>query len=200
MCIRDRYPDLSYILHSLIGTEVDNGTSIVKTFGLLLAIAIFSSAYVLNKELVRKEAAGEFKPNRIKQVVGEPASIMELLFNAIFGFILGFKMLYIFQNFAEFQMDAPGILLSTKGSIIGGVIGAIALGALKYWEKQKDVLAKPITETVEMYPSDRIGDITLIAAFTGILGAKFFAVFEDCLLYTSPSPRDATLSRMPSSA
>ena len=26
------------------------------------------------------------------------------------------------------------------------------------------------------------------------------AVFPDCLLYTSPSPRDATLSRMPSSA
>ena len=25
-------------------------------------------------------------------------------------------------------------------------------------------------------------------------------VYEDCLLYTSPSPRDATLSRMPSSA
>ena len=24
--------------------------------------------------------------------------------------------------------------------------------------------------------------------------------YEDCLLYTSPSPRDATLSRMPSSA
>ena len=26
------------------------------------------------------------------------------------------------------------------------------------------------------------------------------AVLKDCLLYTSPSPRDATLSRMPSSA
>ena len=26
------------------------------------------------------------------------------------------------------------------------------------------------------------------------------AILEDCLLYTSPSPRDATLSRMPSSA
>ena len=25
-------------------------------------------------------------------------------------------------------------------------------------------------------------------------------MFQDCLLYTSPSPRDATLSRMPSSA
>ena len=27
-----------------------------------------------------------------------------------------------------------------------------------------------------------------------------FSKFMDCLLYTSPSPRDATLSRMPSSA
>ena len=26
------------------------------------------------------------------------------------------------------------------------------------------------------------------------------ATFNNCLLYTSPSPRDATLSRMPSSA
>ena len=25
-------------------------------------------------------------------------------------------------------------------------------------------------------------------------------IYDDCLLYTSPSPRDATLSRMPSSA
>ena len=31
-------------------------------------------------------------------------------------------------------------------------------------------------------------------------GRDFFEVIETCLLYTSPSPRDATLSRMPSSA
>ena len=173
------YPDLSYILHSLIGTEVDNGTSIVKTFGLLLAIAIFTSAYFLNKELKRKEAIGELKPNKVKRIIGESASISELLFNTIFGFVLGFKLLYMFQHFAEFKVDAPGILLSTKGSIIGGIVGAIALGALKYWEKQKYALDKPITKTIDMYPSDRIGDITLLAAFTGIMGAKFFAVFED---------------------
>ena len=29
---------------------------------------------------------------------------------------------------------------------------------------------------------------------------KKITLFESCLLYTSPSPRDATLSRMPSSA
>ena len=29
---------------------------------------------------------------------------------------------------------------------------------------------------------------------------RFYSQFKCCLLYTSPSPRDATLSRMPSSA
>ena len=29
---------------------------------------------------------------------------------------------------------------------------------------------------------------------------RLIELLEDCLLYTSPSPRDATLSRMPSSA
>ena len=30
--------------------------------------------------------------------------------------------------------------------------------------------------------------------------ASLYTRYMDCLLYTSPSPRDATLSRMPSSA
>ena len=40
----------------------------------------------------------------------------------------------------------------------------------------------------------------------GIIGGGYYLytqkdpIIEGCLLYTSPSPRDATLSRMPSSA
>ena len=37
-------------------------------------------------------------------------------------------------------------------------------------------------------------------AEVGVIAAKDAEPSEDCLLYTSPSPRDATLSRMPSSA
>ena len=37
---------------------------------------------------------------------------------------------------------------------------------------------------------------TLKAGMHGIC----FSLYEDCLLYTSPSPRDGLLSRMPSSA
>ena len=34
----------------------------------------------------------------------------------------------------------------------------------------------------------------------GLQGVEFIAVNTDCLLYTSPSPRDRQKSRMPSSA
>ena len=39
-----------------------------------------------------------------------------------------------------------------------------------------------------------------VAGIYVFLWADFIAGIQICLLYTSPSPRDATLSRMPSSA
>ena len=46
------------------------------------------------------------------------------------------------------------------------------------------------------------GKTTLTAAITNVLAKKGQAQAQDygCLLYTSPSPRDPHLSRMPSSA
>ena len=52
-----------------------------------------------------------------------------------------------------------------------------------------------------LYVDDRFGD--LIKMGMCLLSAAVFIYGRDyhgCLLYTSPSPRDATLSRMPSSA
>ena len=48
------------------------------------------------------------------------------------------------------------------------------------------------------------GDVFEVARLAGIMATKRTAdlipLCHPCLLYTSPSPRDATLSRMPSSA
>ena len=43
-------------------------------------------------------------------------------------------------------------------------------------------------------------DINIDDLFGGGFDSIFSTLFGGCLLYTSPSPRDATLSRMPSSA
>ena len=46
-----------------------------------------------------------------------------------------------------------------------------------------------------------IGDKRIQEASAELTSLGFKVVYnQDCLLYTSPSPRDATLSRMPSSA
>ena len=62
------------------------------------------------------------------------------------------------------------------------------------------------------YEPKLASDMVFWAAIGGIFGAKIYYILEHlsdtlndpigmiCLLYTSPSPRDATLSRMPSSA
>ena len=173
------YPDLSYILHTLIGTQPDNVFSIVKTFGLLLVTAILVAAFMLYKELIRKEEEGLLKPIKTKVVEGAPATLTDLIGNGLLGFILGFKFLYILFNFEEFQFDPAGLVLSAKGNFIGGLLGAGLFAWLKYWEKNKAKLTPPRVKEVMIYPNERIGDITIIAALSGILGAKLFAIGED---------------------
>ena len=162
----------------------------------MLAIAILTSAFFLNLELKRKEKEGLLGSTLVKTQVGAPATPGELILNALFGFLVGFKLLHIALNFSAFQADAPGFIFSKEGNILGGIIGALFLAGMKYREKEKEKekLPKIKTETIKVYPSDRIGDITLIAAFTGILGAKFFAIFEDMSNLTIANFFDALFS------
>jgi len=172
------YPNLSYIFHDLFGTEPDNWASVFQTFGLFMALAFLSAALNLFSELRRKQKQGLMLPVKETIAIGKPASPIEILWNAFIGFLIGFKVLYIFQNFPEFQADAPGVLMSSKGSMLGGIVMAIILGGLKYWEKNSDKLDKPREQAVNIFPSDRTGDITVVAAITGLLGAKIFALIE----------------------
>lgn len=172
------YPDLSYFFHAIFGTQPDNWTSIFKTFGLFLVIAILGSAYLLYIELKRKAEDGLFTPEKIKVEENKPASIGDLISNAVFGFILGFKLLYIIPNFTEFQADAAGVVLSAKGSWLGGVLGMLLFAGFRYWESQRLKRKEVKVYIREVYPHHRIGDITILAAISGVVGAKIFDVLE----------------------
>lgn len=173
------YPDLSYLFHDLFGTEPDNWTSVFKTFGLLLVLAIMAAAFILYHELRRRQRIGMLQGSKISVTEGEDASTSELISQGIFGFILGFKLLYIFGNFPEFQNDAAAVLLSAKGNWFGGILLGLAFAGFRFWEKRKAKLVKPRVVHQTIYPHDRIGDITIVAALSGIVGAKVFAIIED---------------------
>ena len=66
-------------------------------------------------------------------------------------------------------------------------------------------LSVPKGKIIALLGGNGTGKSTLLKTISGLLplmegSIEFDGQILDCLLYTSPSPRDATLSRMPSSA
>ena len=171
------YPDLSYLLHALLGTARDNAFSIVKTFGLFLLLAFLTAARLLKWELQRRERIGQLPPTNTLQVPGYTVTTADYVTNGILGFLLGYKLPYAVANFAAWQRDPSGVLLSTEGYFLTGLLGAALLVGYYYNIARKQG-AVPDPVPVDVYPSQRVGPITMRAAIGGLLGAKLFAVIE----------------------
>ena len=173
------YPDLSYILHDILGTPVDNWASVVQSFGLFLTLAITISGFVLYSEFKRYERLGIFKGVAEKEMIGEGPKLIPILINALVGFVIGYKILYIILDFAAFKNDAAGVILSSKGNLIGGIIGLIAFAFWKWYESNQAKLDVPKQSEKIVMPHERVPDITIIAAIAGIAGSRLFSILEN---------------------
>lgn len=170
------YPDLSYFFHEIIGTAPDNWTSIFKTFGLMLALALVAAGTVLRNELVRLESEGKIAPVEMK-VRTTDISLKDVVINSLLALFIGAKLPYVFSHFSEFQSNPAGVIFSGKGVwLIGLLVGVIAAVYL-YNQLRK---AGPSKEEVVMVnPSDKTSDIVILAGVSGVAGAKLFSVFEN---------------------
>lgn len=172
------YPDLSYFFHELLGTQPDNWSSIFKTFGFMLVIALMSTSFLLKSELIRIEKTGKILPQAIVNTTSERMTIQDIIINAIFALFIGAKLPYIISNFDHFKADPASIVISGKGQwIIGIVLGLITVGYYLY--KNAQVSDKTVTQTVQFWPSTKTNDIIIVAGLSGVLGSKLFSVFED---------------------
>ena len=87
--------------------------------------------------------------------------------------------------------------MSEEGMIRKGVLFALPL-ALAACGQQEGADGEQTADSAPLEAS--LTDAKIVVDANGV-GAKGDPMrFGTCLLYTSPSPRDATLSRMPSSA
>lgn len=172
------YPNLYYLFKDLFGIELPF-LKMVQSFGFFVAMAFLAAAYYFSKELERKEHEGLLAPDSRQFLKGEKITTTELVTAGIVGFLIGFKLLFIATNFTAFLNDTQGFILSTNGSIIGGLIGAAVSAYLKYREKSKERLEKPQLITQVIHPHELVGNMTMIAAGSGLLGAKLFDMLEN---------------------
>ena len=95
----------------------------------------------------------------------------------LFGFIVGYKIIGVFFN--SEQVIPQEYIFSSKGSFLGGLLLGLFFTATKFIEKRKLSLAKPTLKSFNVWPHERVGDIIVIAAMAGFLGAKIFDNLEN---------------------
>ncbi len=170
------YPTFSYLLKDLTGLDIPLP---IQTFGLLVAIAFLAAYYVISAELKRKEKEGLLFSTKKKITEGLPASTSELLWNAFFGFIIGYKLVYFIFNYSSFAENPQSALLSMEGNFFAGIVFAAVAAYWAYQDKNKKKSDRPRTKEIDVHPYELMGNITIIAAVVGILGAKIFHNLEN---------------------
>lgn len=168
------YPNLYYAFEDLFGVKIPL-LKVFQTFGFFVALAFLAAAYVLTSELRRRERLGLLHPVPEKMMIGQPASVADIVTNAVIGFIIGFKIFGVFSA----EGDLRDYFLSMQGSFIGGLLVAAAAGYYKYYVRKKKALPKPREEMVPVYPHQRVPDFTIMAAVAGLIGAKVFHNLEN---------------------
>jgi phosphatidylglycerol---prolipoprotein diacylglyceryl transferase len=170
------YPRISDMINDLLGTSIKLP---IQTYGFFVALAFVAGGLILSLELRRKEKNGLLKPQKKTITKGKPASTRELAFSGILGFLLGYKGVDMIVNYSAFVDDPQSFLLSGDGSFFGGLALA-ALSVFATWRSaEKEKLAKPKTEEIEVRPHELTATFMTMAAVAGIAGAKLFDILEN---------------------
>lgn len=176
------YPNLRFAFYDIFGLDLPF-LGLVQSYGFFLAISFLVAAWWLMVEFKRREAAGLMQGVEENYKVGEPLSPFDIIWNLILGFFLGFKGVYAMMNANAFSGDdARANLMSWQhGSWLwGGVLAAVFVG-WKVWEKmeEKKLYPTPQVLTKTVMPHQRIGDIVMMSALSGVFGAKLFYLLEE---------------------
>lgn len=169
------YPTISDLLRDLLGIFIPLP---IQTFGFFVALAFLCAAWTLALELRRKENEGLLRPIKLKVETGKPATATDFATSAVIGFLIGFKLLLIIFDYSGFVDDPQGFILSGQGNFAGGLFGAGIAVFMKYRENEKLKKEKSGVREETVHPYQLVGNITMVAAVAGLIGAKLFDILE----------------------
>ena len=174
------YPNLYYVFLDLLGWDLP-ALKLINSFGFFVALAFVAAHALLSREMKRMTLQGHFQPTEQKVKIGHGPHPLDLGMQALVGFVLGWKVIYLLVN-ASTLFAGGGLpqahLFSTEGNVLWGVVGAVLLTAWRHYEVKKDQLPEPKTITQTIMPHEWVGGITAAAAVGGIAGAKMFHLLE----------------------
>ena len=171
------YPNLYYAVKDLLGLDLPI-FKMFQSFGLMVAVSFLAAGYFFTIELKRKETEGLLHALDPEPIAPKSSPYLDYFSNAILGFLLGYKLVFILLNFSIFLENTQLFILSTQGSWFGGMLGAGLLFYLKWRENKKTDTATAV-ESRKVHPYELVGQMTTIAAVGGIIGAKIFHNLEN---------------------
>lgn len=171
------YPTLYHIFQDILGLEIPF-LKVANTFGFFVALSFLAANYIMTLELKRKEKEGLIFSKTSNIIVGKPLPTGDFIINTIIGFLLGFKFLPLFFDKEILNGGVQQFIFSLQGNWISGLITAALFFYLKKRENDKQKLDEPIEKEITIHPWQNMGYFTLVAAITGIIGAKIFHWFE----------------------
>ncbi|RCH55185.1 diacylglyceryl transferase [Mucilaginibacter hurinus] len=168
------FPTLSHLVEYFFRVKV---VLPIQTLGFFIAVSFIVTYFVFKSEFKRREKIGVFKPYTIQEVVGGPASALELLVNGLLGFIAGYKILGILFYLSDFTSDPRGFIFSLKGNLLTGILCGAGLAYWAYSDRRKELRKKPVVVDKLVHPYELMPLIVFSVGFWGFIGAKLF----DCL-------------------
>jgi len=169
------YPTLSHFLKDVFGINIPLP---IQSYGFMFALAFISGTLIFAAEYKRKEREGFLRTIKIKEVIGEPASIYLLFWTFLLSFILGFKGVEAIMNYQEFVDNPQAMILSTRGNLIWGLIIGVGFTIYTWWDKNRKKLKKPETKYVDTHPYQLVGNMLIFVGIWGLIGAKVFDVIQ----------------------
>jgi prolipoprotein diacylglyceryltransferase len=170
------YPTISHLIFDLFGIQIPLP---IQTFGFFVAIAFLVASWTLSLELKRKEKEGIIKSSKVKVLLGKGLTFSDIFSAIFFGFFIGFKGVEAIFYYSDLVANPQEFILSSRGHLLGGIIVAFISSSLKWKENKATKLDMPKWIEKEIHPYELVGNMTMIAAISGIIGAKIFHNLEN---------------------